>query len=125
MKQLILLLISILINFNYVWSSEKPYQFKDVGVDVELNKVLDDEFILTDEQKQYALFIGLGIRIGLNFSTGINTNLDLIKLHIRKKTLVCEIAKSASNLFTTQNQKRLTNFANTLSLGTKIIYAEK
>ena len=83
------------------------------------------EFILTNEQQKYALFIGLGIRLGLNFSAGINTNLDLIKLHIRKKTLVCEIAKSASNLFTTQNKKRLTSFANTLSLGTKITYAEK
>ena len=86
---------------------------------------ISSEFILTNEQQKYALFIGLGIRLGLNFSAGINTNLDLIKLHIRKKTLVCEIAKSASNLFTTQNQKRLTSFANTLSLGTKITYAEK
>ncbi len=48
MKQLILLLIITVINFNYTYSSEKPYQFKDVGINVELNKVLGEEFILTD-----------------------------------------------------------------------------
>ena len=49
MKQLILLLTIIITStFSYA-QDNKPYQFKDVGVNVELNKVITANLILTDE----------------------------------------------------------------------------
>ncbi len=83
------------------------------------------EFILTNKQQQYAMFIGLGLRLGLNFSAGIKNNLNYVKLNVRKRTLICEVTKSASKLFTSQNETRLHSFANTLSLNTKINYVDR
>ncbi|MEK9728222.1 MAG: SCO family protein [Candidatus Margulisiibacteriota bacterium] len=49
MKLFVLLLINIVISFEYGLANTKPYQFNDVGVNVTLNSTLTDNFILTDE----------------------------------------------------------------------------
>ena len=92
------------------------------GIKSMTEKPISSEFILTHSQQEYAYFIGLGLRFGLIFSAGINTNLDKIKLYLRKQTLTCAITKNGAHLFTSQNQLRLKSFADILSLKTKIIY---
>ena len=94
------------------------------GIKPVIEKPRSSEFILTKTQQQYARFIGLGLRFGLNFSAGINTNLHFLKLSINKTTLSCEIASEASNLFTSQNHQRLKSFGNTLSLDTQVFYTD-
>ena len=92
------------------------------GVKSITEKPRSSEFILSKTQQQYARFIGLGLRFGLNFSAGINANLKFLELSINKTTLTCEIAAQASNLFTSQNQQRLKSFGNAVSLNTKVSY---
>ena len=94
------------------------------GVKSAQGQPFSPEFILTKKQQQYAQFIGLGLRLGLNLSAGIKSNLDCVKLRVRKSTLICEVTKSASKLFTHQNRTRLLSFANTLSLSTKVNYVD-
>lgn len=95
------------------------------GVKSIVKQPFSADFILTKQQQKYALFIGLGLRLGLNFSAGINKNLNYIKLQIRQKTLICEVTNSASSLFTSQIENRLINVANTLSLCAKISYVNE
>ncbi len=90
------------------------------GVKSTAEKPVISEFILTEAQQQYARFIGLGLRFGLNFCAGINSNLKYIKLGVDKETLTCKINTEAGSLFTSQNQRRLTSFAETLSLKEKV-----
>ena len=92
------------------------------GVNSILEQPVSCAFILTKKQQQYALFIGLGLKFGLNFSAGINQNLSFIKLKIKEKTLIVEITKSASKLFTSKNEKLIISFAKTLSFNTKVSY---
>ena len=92
------------------------------GVKSITEKPRSSEFILSKTQQQYARFIGLGLRFGLNFSAGINANLKFLELSINKTTLTCEIAAQASNLFTSQNRQRLKSFGNTVSLNTQVSY---
>ena len=94
------------------------------GVKSVVEQPFSSEFILTQKQQQYALFIGLGLRLGLNFSAGIKSNLNYVKLHVEKRTLVCDITQSASKLFTSQNKTRLLSFAKILSLKTRVNYVD-
>ena len=87
-----------------------------------IEKTLSSGLILTEAQQKYAHFIGLGLRFGLNFSAGINSNLNYIKLSVNEDIITCEITRNASSLFTSENQKRLRSFANLLSLNAEIFY---
>ena len=92
------------------------------GVKSIAEKPVISEFILTKAQQQYAHFIGLGLRFGLNFCAGIKSHLRYIKLDVNKKILSCKIDIKAGSLFTSQNQTRLNSFADTLSLQAKLSY---
>ena len=92
------------------------------GVKSITEKPSSSRFILSKTQQQYARFMGLGFRFGLNFSAGIDDNLSFLKLSISKATLTCDIASEASNLFTSQNKLRLKSFGNALSFDTRASY---
>lgn len=47
--KLLLLLITVIINVNYIKANNVPYQFKDVGIDNSINAVIDNSITLTDE----------------------------------------------------------------------------
>ena len=94
------------------------------GIKSIAEKPFISELILTEAQQQYAHFIGLGLRFGLNFCAGISSNLSYIKLGLNKETLTCEIDAEAGNLFSSQNQARLKSFASTLSLKAMFSYSD-
>ena len=106
-----------------LWISSTIF-YRYNGVKSIIQKPHSSEFILTESQQNYAHFIGLGLRFGLNFSAGINSNLNYIKLFVNKNTMICEIAAEASKLFTSQNQQRLKNFAKILSLKAQFSYSD-
>lgn len=89
-----------------------------------IEKTLSSGLILTEAQQKYAHFIGLGLRFGLNFSAGINSNLNYIKLSVNEDIITCEITRNASSLFTSENQQRLRSFANLLSLNAEVSYKD-
>ena len=93
------------------------------GVKSITEKLVISEFILTEAQQQYAHFIGLGLRFGLNFCAGINSNLRYIRLDVNKKILTCQIDTKAESLFTFENEARLRSFADALSLNANFSFS--
>ena len=90
------------------------------GIRTPLNSITSADKILTSNEKQYALAIGLGLRFTSIFCAGYVDFLSDVKLSISGKRLIIFLKKDMIDLMDFHSKRRFQTFAETLGLQSEI-----
>ena len=80
--------------------------------------------LLSEDEKETAFAVGIGLRFLYTFSAGNPKNLDGMHLNLKNKTLICELNSKAKILFDSNAERRLEAFANACNLKYEVFFDE-
>ena len=81
--------------------------------------------LLSEDEKETAFAVGIGLRFLYTFSAGNPKNLDGMHLNLKNKTLICELNSKAKILFDSNAERRLEAFANSCNLKYEVFFDEQ
>ena len=80
--------------------------------------------LLSEDEKETAFAVGIGLRFLYTFSAGNPKNLQGMHLNLKNKTLICKLNSKAKILFDSNAERRLKAFANACNLKYKVFFDE-